>query len=316
METPLIILQANSIGCFARARLLQGGKGSVLGCTSSGVFCLTASQRILFLTAENKPGPLNINLDSLPNISSSCWMGTAMEQSSQSLVFPAMGLQADLADAEVWQPPPLPPVKTTSKERRKLIHAIACELLRAKRETILLPILKWLVNPPLQIITPFTSRFDWLVKREELAHAFRSNEPLRVALALQPIFGMGTGLTPSGDDFIWGFLLALSRWQSLLCPRFDLGKLGKLLVASARRSTTLLSASLVECAALGWADAGILSVLDALFTGQRSFHQMAETLLAYGSASGMDAFAGMAAALQSCSHSNNTHIPQGIAFPE
>jgi len=294
------LLQANSIGCFARTQLAQPGRGRVMGSTSSGVFCLAASQRILFLTSEKKLGPLNIILDSIPDISPSRWLAVEMEHSPLTLLFQFLGIQVNLANAETWQPPPLPPMKTAAKERGGCIQAVACELLRSRRETILLPILKWLVNPSLRIVTPFLSRFDWLEKREELSRAIQSNEPRRAALALHPFLGMGTGLTPSGDDFIWGFLLTLSRWQSLLCPHFDLDKLGALLIASARRGTTLLSASLVECASLGWADAGILSVPDALFTGKMSVQQMAEVLQAYGSTSGMDAFAGMATALQIC----------------
>lgn len=294
------LLQANSIGCFARTQLAQPGRGRVMGSTSSGVFCLTASQHIIFLTAEKRYGPLSIILDSLPDIEPSRWQAVELEQSPIVLVFSPLGIQVNLSNSETWQPLPLPTVKTTTEERRGCIKAITCELLRSGRETILLPILKWLVNPSLRIVTPFISRFDWMEKRKELTRAVQLNEPRRAALALHPFLGMGTGLTPTGDDFIWGFLLALSRWQSLLCPHFDLDKLDALLIVSARRSTTLLSASLVECASLGWADAGILSVLDAIFTGRMSIRQMAGVLLVYGSTSGMDAFAGMATALQIC----------------
>lgn len=301
-EIPPTVLQANCIGCFARTQLAQPGRGRVMGSTSSGVFCLTASQHIFFLTTEKMLGPLNINLISIPEISPSRWLAVEMEHSPETLLFPSLGIQVDLANAETWQLPSLPSIKTSANEHKEWIQAIACELLRSGRETILLPILKWLVNPSLRIVTPFLSRFDWLEKHEELARAIWLNEPRRAVLALNPFIGMGTGLTPSGDDFTWSFLLALNRWQHSLCPHFDLDKFGALLLASARRSTTLLSASLIECASLGWADAGILSVLDALFTGQMSIRQMAATLLAYGSTSGMDAFAGMATALQICSH--------------
>ncbi len=299
---PPTVLPATCIGSFARDQLAQPGRGRVMGSTSSGVFCLIASQCIFFLTTGKKLGPLNINLDSMPEISPSRWLAVEMEHSPDTLLFPSLGIQVNLANAESWQPPPLPPIKTTAKERGECIQAIACELLRSGRATILLPILKWLVNPSLRIVTPFLSRFDWLEKREELTRAIQLNEPRRAVLALNPFIGMGTGLTPSGDDFTWGFLLALNRWQLILCPHFDLDKFGALLLASARRNTTLLSTSLVECASLGSADAGILSVLDALFMGQMTIQQMIEILLAYGSTSGMDAFAGMATALQICSH--------------
>ncbi len=164
-----------------------------MGSTSSGVFCLAASGRIFFLTSEKKLGPLTVILNSLPEIPPSRWVAAELEQSLEILFFPSLGLQVDLSNAETWQPPPLPPVKTTGEVRREHIQALACELLRSGRETILLPILRWLVNPSLRIVTPFISRFDWMERRGELFQAIHINEPRRAAKVLHPFFGMGTG---------------------------------------------------------------------------------------------------------------------------
>jgi hypothetical protein len=61
--------------------------------------------------------------------------------------------------------------------------------------------------------------------------------------------------------------------------------------------TTTLSANLIEIAAEGEADERLILALDSVFTGDPSPEKTAEMLISYGSSSGMDAFAGLALAV-------------------
>ena len=261
------IIHAFCVGNFARIQLTQPGIGRVMGSTSHGVFCLTASSRIVFLTTEKIPGPLNIIVDSLPALPHALWTAAEMKHTPKLLKFPGLGVQIDLTHAETWQPPQIPSITTTPDRRVELIKLITSEILNSGRQSIFLPVLKWVLTPHLRIVTPFTSLFEFSEFKDRIRLAFINNEPRQAAIALSPFSGAGPGLTPAGDDFIWGFLLALTRWRTVLCPRFDLDKLSSLLLASARRRTTFLSASLVECASFGWADEGLVAVLDGLFAG-------------------------------------------------
>jgi hypothetical protein len=296
LQTPLII-KANCIGNFVLTQLAQPGKGRVMGSTSRGLFCLTESGRILFITTEKLPGPLNILVDSLPEMGRSRWMGSELEHSTGALHFPKLGFKVDLSYAECWQLPERPRMISADGKRNEYVKSIAAEILRSGRESSFLSVLKWLINPTLKRASPFLSTFEFNEKRQALHEAIQTNNPRRAALSLNSVLGMGSGLTPSGDDFVWGFLLALSRWQSVLCPDFDVDKLGYLLLSSARRQTSFLSTSLIECAAHGWADANMLAVLDGIFTGSELASKISERILAYGSSSGVDAFTGMAATL-------------------
>jgi len=115
--------------------------------------------------------------------------------------------------------------------------------------------------------------------------------------ALHPLLGQGSGLTPSGDDIILGFLLALSRWGHILSPNLDLQALQQPLISQAYRRTTLLSANLIECAASGQADERLVLALDGIFTGQLDGVDCAALLLGWGNSSGCDALVGMGIAI-------------------
>lgn len=293
----LKIIPASCVGNFACLQLTTPGSGKVMGSTSHGVYCLTASSRIVFLTTEKFFGPLSIITNSLPAFSQADWTAAKITYTPKWFKISELGVQIDLTHAETWQPPQLPSSITASERRVELIKSIITILLGSQRESIFFPVLKWVLTPQLVIVTPFTSLFEFSELKRELRLAISNNEPRQAAIILAPFFGMGPGLTPAGDDFIWGFLLTLTRWRSVLCPRFDLEKFSTLLLASARRKTTFLSTSLIECASFGWADAGLVSVLDGLFSGEINIQESVWKILAYGSSSGLDAFTGMLVAL-------------------
>jgi hypothetical protein len=298
IRKPSLDVNASLIGNFARSHLAAGGKGRVMGCTSRGIFCLTASARIGFVTTENLPGPLILIVDSLPEMDKSSWTGIEFKQTAGSLAFPRLNLKINHAQAQQWQPPPKPSAAATDAQRRERVKSLAAAILASYRESIFLPLIKWLLNPGYSAQTAFISTFEITQLRQSLREAVHLNDPRRAAIILNRFLGLGLGLTPSGDDFIAGFLFTLARWQPVVCPHFNLELFGFLLLAAAGRRTSYLSASLIECAALGWADASLLAVLDRLFGSRFDPQAAAESLLAYGSSSGLDAFAGMALALQ------------------
>ena len=104
---------------------------------------------------------------------------------------------------------------------------------------------------------------------------------------------MGSGLTPSGDDFVMGLLLSLNRWESVLQPGDNLSVLNTNVVESAYRCTTTLSANLIECGALGLADERLIQAVDLLATGKKEQAEILLGLLSWGNTSGIDAFVGM-----------------------
>jgi hypothetical protein len=124
-----------------------------------------------------------------------------------------------------------------------------------------------------------------------------SSNHLPNAETVTSLLGYGSGLTPSGDDFIVGLLLALNRWKGVLAPSGDLNTLNHRVVEAAYEKTTTLSANLIECAASGLADERLIAALDWLMSGNSRDSDFVDELLSWGNSSGMDVFMGFAIAL-------------------
>ena len=294
------ILDSNavSIGNFAHDLLAQPGIGRVMGVTSRGFFLLTETEQVLFLTADSLLGPINLILTALLETVKTGLMGAEVECSPDMLNFFQNSFQINLKDAKTWQPPELPKKVQSAQERNRQIKSVVQAILKSGREAEFLPILKSLVSPNLKSEFSNHQVAEFIQKAVGLQRHIRDNKPTEAGWILESFLGYGPGLTPSGDDFVWGFLAALNRWQAVLCPQFEVGQLNEMILSVAHQKTTFLSATLIECAAHGWADANMLTVLDCLYTGEGSVDDMVEKILAYGSSSGVDAFTGMVMAIK------------------
>jgi hypothetical protein len=89
----------------------------------------------------------------------------------------------------------------------------------------------------------------------------KSEECLRAAAAL---FGLGGGLTPSGDDVITGFQLYQVRVRALQnkAERAFIIEMGQKLTELAYQKTLYVSANRLEAACQGWTEDLFLKVLD------------------------------------------------------
>ena len=125
----------------------------------------------------------------------------------------------------------------------------------------------------------------------------KSYDSLPPLAELASLLGSGPGLTPSGDDFILGMLLALNRWKILFSITSDLEELNEEIVDAAYQRTTTLSANLIECATLGLSNERLIDTLDWIISGSDDESIPVDNLLTWGSSSGIDAFVGYVVAL-------------------
>jgi hypothetical protein len=121
------------------------------------------------------------------------------------------------------------------------------------------------------------------------------------------IVGLGPGLTPSGDDFLCGLLLALRLLTPCVArtpPAVPAGGaavrladwIGAAVTSDATTRTTALSATLLHCAAAGQASGEAAGVLRALTCpGGQDLTVATRRLLATGHTSGADLAWGLAA---------------------
>ena len=118
-----------------------------------------------------------------------------------------------------------------------------------------------------------------------------AEDPPREAAAL---FGLGPGLTPAGDDFIGGALLAL---HALGRPRLA-GRMGSWVLAETPRRTGIVSRAHLGAAARGMGAEPIHRALGALLTpAAPGLDTALEDAAAIGHGSGLDTLAGAATVL-------------------
>jgi hypothetical protein len=130
---------------------------------------------------------------------------------------------------------------------------------------------------------------------EDLAAATRRCDDLAAANAAAALVGLGPGLTPSGDDFLVGFLAGLwsmagKRTEHL---RF-LASLGKAVVRLSRR-TNNISRTYLFHAARGQVSSRLAALAGAICRGERpqGLLATAEAAMQIGHTSGMEAVSGL-----------------------
>lgn len=112
------------------------------------------------------------------------------------------------------------------------------------------------------------------------------------------IKGLGFGLTPSGDDFLAGFLLGMHALQTAAGVGFSKERRA---VYQAARSNNPFSDALLRCAAEGRYFQRAKSLIQALFEGASAdVVRHAHRLLAVGASSGADLAVGLFFALKTC----------------
>jgi hypothetical protein len=209
-------------------------------------------------------------------------------------------LRFDVTHAEKWRPV-AEPRHSASKLRVRL------QLLRAATERrspgglgALLPALCASATPPLHASEDPVVRAaapaigalcDWLTA----ALRGESSAPP----AVDGLIGLGAGLTPSGDDFLGGIMIALHR-----VGRADLaGALARRVMACVKQGTSVISAAYLRCAAEGQGFKVLLDALDCMLAGAGSrLDACLDAVADVGHTSGWDCLTGSIAVCGALAH--------------
>lgn len=133
----------------------------------------------------------------------------------------------------------------------------------------------------------------------DLTEGFARRDTARLVAGAEPLLGLGPGLTPSGDDFLAGFLgTAMLAWPSAAALLHDAGRQ---VLHLAESRTTLLSRAFLAHALRGVLAPPVDALAAAMFedAGQPAVARAARSAASLGHTSGLDTLAGMAFALRS-----------------
>ena len=276
---------ANCIGLCVHPIFAQAGTATVLGVTSKGVFLLHQSGQVFFVSGEVFRGPITINLHRMLDFKGLFALGEKCQILSERLDCPGCQILIE-SDAPIWEPPPI------RFKKRGLSQAVlrgidlARHLIRQYEDGLFFPFLDKLAGHS-SAMDRGNFR-DWIPGLKGEGDLFEQ---------LSGLIGFGRGLTPAGDDFICGFLLACCYLNQISTSAQKLVGFSNHIAAAAQVKTTALSAALIKCAAQGEGDERVLNALRWIAQGDMDMNKVREELLSYGSSSGVDTFAGMLAAI-------------------
>ena len=284
------------IGETAWQILSENPTGQVLGMTSQGIFILFLANKVVFLSYEADKGPLTLNLDANITRLDRMSLGDRVRVISGDLYFDSIETRILTGEAALWQTPePVGAVQPGQGIHKQLV-SITRILLAQNRIGEISSLLPNILNLSSEFTGIQAVKFP-LQQIQGLLQAIESRSSALIVARLESLLGYGTGLTPSGDDLVTGFLLTLNRWGKNLLPGIELQEFNRSVVQTARQKTTALSANLIECAANGDANERLIQAFDGIMTGVPGPEKCARLLLSWGNSSGGDALTGMVLAI-------------------
>ena len=282
---------ASVIGQYVQESLSNPGRGKVLGVTSKGIFFLFGDKSI-FLTEYPGKSPFNICLNDAKALYAEIGLGDEVEFSPSQIYLIAKEITISLANAQVWIVP----------APAAILNSLANQAKAAKEMIKQLQ----LIDPNkgflfLADASTETSSDRLQIKQhvDGIRRSFASADLPGCLEHCSYLFGLGGGLTPSGDDLVAGFLLYQRRLDlAKRAERAFVNDLGRQLTALAYQKTTWVSANRIEAAARGWSEALFLDAIDSLFDNSLEDPLGVATDLArFGHSSGVDTFMGISLAV-------------------
>ena len=295
LEPSSLVRDVSDIGCCAGQALTSASVGRV-GAVYARGFYIDLAGRWLFLASSPVLGPLTATFRPATSrgddVCDRIEVGDAVHVDTAGIRIDRKFLFATGA-ARTWSPPP-PPVWTKESLVRGLrgLDHIAREGLPGEGIGVFILGIKIPSSAPREARAAATAVAElgaWL------AAALATDDLEYPPASLGSLIGLGPGLTPSGDDFLGGVLIAT---HALERP----GVAERLYAAIAPRLADLtnpISAAHLAAAADGFGSATLHMALDDILAGRldRLPGDLAE-LVAIGHASGWDALAGIALALR------------------
>ncbi len=287
-------LHATTVGPEVADRLrgtdLRNGRGAAI---FSSVFYLSLETGLLCVTrADVDPGPFSV-MTSAPRHTDFRTFGLAVNQMAQledRRIVVSGWLEVDLSAAEQWSPDPCPEFPDPLLIARGLGRLRQC----LPSDIIGTGLGGYLVEGYCAEDgdrVGLAAKAPILAAREFVAMVV-SGKQSHCEWAKR-LIGLGPGLTPSGDDFLGGLLIALHVLGAHDAAR----SLWTAIRADARAATNPISFAFLSAAAKGRGGASLHTTIAAIMTGDDPTAGLAR-LMRLGHSSGWDALVGVATVLE------------------
>ncbi len=291
-------VQNNTVGMIANGWIPEKTTANILGHTSSGLFLqLPEEQKIIYLTNYPDFGPINLNITPpLPEL----WnKGKTINiyKENGTIRFHYGQKTIRVENYDLWKNPPPTPYTIHKETFNQRIKKITNQLTLIKGSHGFVPLFSNLFNNNPNPQTDSLTVQIWETI-QHLKKACLNQDQTAFLSFVTPLLSFGRGLTPSGDDFLCGFIYCLTRKSTnhSLVKFLESVKIALLSTAAAR--TTSISVSLLTCAFMGEAHNRTQAMTDVLTTEEISLENQAMRMAGWGSSSGADTTLGIIIASQ------------------
>jgi hypothetical protein len=293
------------IGRLASSLLPEGARGRAHAATSNAIYFATEEEDLVWLTTRD--AVMHRRGIQIAGALPEAAPGTPYSVVNRRLLLGAE-LAFDMSDAARWDvPQPLPgsfPPLSALRDSLPAAFAALSELPLPKGLGILFPEIMKLAGIPVVSYTALhpslTVHHAWPIIREVVGSILWGN--LRGAVERAgDLIGLGEGMTPSGDDFVGGFLFSLATLmgtRSLPRGHLEPATVGALLQKS-RSRTHLISYVILKDHALGHGCDALQDLTYGLLGGQSldNIHAQAARLVGLGHSTGWDILTGVVVGL-------------------
>jgi hypothetical protein len=302
---PVMFARATSIGIEAHRALSVSSRGRVAAVFTNSCYIRFARGWACLGGSTLGRGPLNVPCTGAPHD----WRGVIAPGSPVRVHSEALELCGHVIglDAELWAPAPRPPSTCTSRA------AGVAALSRALPSSLPDGGLAGLLRPQLGSRTPVeTAAWPAVQALARWAALPEENEAEPPLHAVCTLLGLGPGLTPSGDDFLAGFLVALRAiGQS---PRST--AMARMIDDHGSLLTSDLSTAHLHAAGVAGLSEALEYLLVAILAGERAaIEAKLIGLSASPHHSPWDALAGMVAVLRGVAQAQSSGIRAAVSGP-
>lgn len=282
---------ATFMGIIAAEALGKNHSGKVMGVSSKGIF-LECGRYILFITDAPYKSPFNIYVPGFERLLKLLNTRMLFTVDTTSIVFNESSLKIITGNAEVWTPEPPGALISAQNDRRQLLISVLNSI------SAIDPAKGWLFLFNNQAAFPEDVEERIRFNTRSFSAGYKAKDLETCLQSAGQLLGLGGGLTPSGDDWLAGFLLYQVCYRPIAGKSMEfLSQLTKELLAMAAQKTTTISVNRLMAAGKGWAEEPFLQVIDSLFTGQSVSENLVHILVNFGHSSGVDTTLGILSSL-------------------
>lgn len=281
-------------GTIARACLMPGRHGSVLAAFSKAIYLQSEAGELFWITTEDAPMHSRCAQISspLPMLSA----GSQFHVDGRSLMLDRV-LICDMEQASEWREPCTDQVvEAASLYSRVHTFFTALDYSQARGFGHFIPSILSLYQEASANLVSEPADPILLYARPlvmSMAYACLEHQAASISQNTGLLVGLGTGLTPSGDDFLGGMFFALKTLQSYYPDMFFHEYQPAL--EPYRSRTHLISFTLLNDLADGHAIAPLHHILNGLISGRpaESIYPFVSQLTRIGHSTGWDLLAGL-----------------------